>query len=324
MHQAGRGACQPASRPLGSAGLTAAFYRRSSRLYPQCYVAGHDRADHAAAVPRGRRRRGLARAGRGRVRLLPHRVVRGRRPARRRDQRLAGLDDHHPDVDLRHEGVTVRLITITRRLLRAERARRRAGPADLGGGARAGRARRPVRRADRPDHDRRARRPRGDAVLAGRARLRDRGDSPEDLIDPRGRGPSLWFQQMDAPRPQRNRIHVDVWVPHDQAEARVAAAIAAGGHLVTDQTRPRGGCWPTPRATRSTCAPGWAATERRHDTPGSWGAVRTFSTTSRPALRAAASGGRPRPAKTPRGPHGKMTPHSPTPLREVLQAGLQR
>ena len=26
---------------------------------------------------------------------------------------LADLDDHHPDVDVRHEGVTVRLITIT-------------------------------------------------------------------------------------------------------------------------------------------------------------------------------------------------------------------
>ena len=53
-----------------------------------------------------------------------------------------------------------------------------------------------------------------------------------------GRGPSFWFQRMDAPRPQRNRIHIDVWVPHDQAEARIAAAIAAGGHLVTDQHAP--------------------------------------------------------------------------------------
>jgi 4a-hydroxytetrahydrobiopterin dehydratase len=35
---------------------------------------------------------------------------------------------------------------------------------------------------------------------------RDRGDSPEDLIDPYGRGPLLYFQQMDVPRPQRNRI----------------------------------------------------------------------------------------------------------------------
>jgi 4a-hydroxytetrahydrobiopterin dehydratase len=66
-----------------------------------------------------------------------------------------------------------------------------------------------------------------------------RADSPdEDLVDPRGRGASLWFQDMDAPRPQRNRVHIDVWVPHDQAEARVAAAIAAGGRLVTDEHAP--------------------------------------------------------------------------------------
>jgi 4a-hydroxytetrahydrobiopterin dehydratase len=66
-----------------------------------------------------------------------------------------------------------------------------------------------------------------------------RADSPdEDLVDPRGRGASLWFEDMDAPRPQRNRVHIDVWVPHDQAEARVAAAIAAGGRLVTDEHAP--------------------------------------------------------------------------------------
>jgi 4a-hydroxytetrahydrobiopterin dehydratase len=66
-----------------------------------------------------------------------------------------------------------------------------------------------------------------------------RSDSPdEDLVDPRGRGPSFWFQPMDAPRPQRNRVHIDVWVPHDQAEARVAAALAAGGRLVSDEHAP--------------------------------------------------------------------------------------
>ena len=46
----------------------------------------------------------------------------------------------------------------------------------------------------------------------------------EDLLDPLRRGPSFWFQAMDSPRPQRNRIHIDVYVPRDQAEARVAAA----------------------------------------------------------------------------------------------------
>ena len=71
-----------------------------------------------------------------------------------------------------------------------------------------------------------------------RAVLGYRPVGDEDLIDPTCRGPSFWFQQMDAPRPQRNRIHIDVWVPHDQAEARVAAAIAAGGHLVSDEHAP--------------------------------------------------------------------------------------
>ena len=48
-------------------------------------------------------------------------------------------------------------------------------------------------------------------------------------------GSAFWFQQMDEPRPQRNRIHLDVTVPHDVAEARIAAALAAGGTLVSDR-----------------------------------------------------------------------------------------
>ena len=60
------------------------------------------------------------------------------------------------------------------------------------------------------------------------------GSPDEDLVDPRWRGPSIWLQPMDAPRPQRNRFHIDVWVPPELAEARVAAALAAGGRLVRD------------------------------------------------------------------------------------------
>jgi 4a-hydroxytetrahydrobiopterin dehydratase len=59
------------------------------------------------------------------------------------------------------------------------------------------------------------------------------GAAPNGLVDPLRLGPPVWFQQMDAPRPQRNRLHVDVTVGHDVAEARVAAALAAGGTLVT-------------------------------------------------------------------------------------------
>jgi hypothetical protein len=60
-------------------------------------------------------------------------------------------------------------------------------------------------------------------------------ESPEDgLVDPAGQLPAVWFQQMDEPRPQRNRIHFDVTVAEDEAEARVRAAIEAGGRLVDD------------------------------------------------------------------------------------------
>jgi 4a-hydroxytetrahydrobiopterin dehydratase len=54
------------------------------------------------------------------------------------------------------------------------------------------------------------------------------------LRDPIGIGPPFWFQQMDEPRRERSRFHIDITVPHEVADERVAAAIAAGGTLVTD------------------------------------------------------------------------------------------
>jgi 4a-hydroxytetrahydrobiopterin dehydratase len=62
---------------------------------------------------------------------------------------------------------------------------------------------------------------------------------PEDaLVDPLGQGPAIWFQQMDAPRPQRNRLHFDVSVPHDEAHRRIEATVAAGGKLIYDTEAP--------------------------------------------------------------------------------------
>ena len=61
-----------------------------------------------------------------------------------------------------------------------------------------------------------------------------RPDSPdEDLVDPRGRLAPFWFEQMDELRADgAGTIHLVVWVPWDQAEARVAAGVAAGGRIV--------------------------------------------------------------------------------------------
>jgi 4a-hydroxytetrahydrobiopterin dehydratase len=61
------------------------------------------------------------------------------------------------------------------------------------------------------------------------------------LIDPDLQGPAIWFQQMDRERPQRNRVHFDLCVPHDEAARRIEAALAAGGRLVSERWAPA--CW---------------------------------------------------------------------------------
>jgi 4a-hydroxytetrahydrobiopterin dehydratase len=65
-----------------------------------------------------------------------------------------------------------------------------------------------------------------------------RSDSPdEDLVDPRDRGPGFWFEGMREPRGDGGgSIHIAVWVPPEAGEARMKAALAAGGHLVRDRS----------------------------------------------------------------------------------------
>jgi 4a-hydroxytetrahydrobiopterin dehydratase len=60
----------------------------------------------------------------------------------------------------------------------------------------------------------------------------------EDVVDRHRRNPYVSFQQLKPPRPRRGRTHIDVSVPADQAEARVAAAIEAGGRLADDSHAP--------------------------------------------------------------------------------------
>ena len=151
--------------------------------------------------------------------------------------RLADAANHHPDVDLRSDGVTVRLRThdvdglserdveLARQISAA--ARELGVPVDLTGLQIVQVA---IDALVIPD-----------VLPFWRAVLGYEEVDDEDLFDPHWQGPPFWFQQMDAPRPQRNRIHIDVYVPHDQAEARVAAALAAGGHVVSDENAP--GWW---------------------------------------------------------------------------------
>jgi 4a-hydroxytetrahydrobiopterin dehydratase len=154
--------------------------------------------------------------------------------------KLPGIDDHPADMDVRRDGVTVRLITIAEdwygmSQLDVELARQISALARYQGlsadpyaaqtmliipGA-------PVTAEVVPFWR---------AVLGYEPRI----DSPdEDLVDPSRRGTSFWFEQMHEPRPGGSgAIHIAVWVAYEQAEARVAAALAAGGHLVRDDYAP--------------------------------------------------------------------------------------
>jgi len=60
----------------------------------------------------------------------------------------------------------------------------------------------------------------------------------DDVVDPSGRVPLLWFQHTDAHETPRQRFHIDLWVPPDVAEERIAAAVAAGGRVVDDENAP--------------------------------------------------------------------------------------
>jgi len=59
-----------------------------------------------------------------------------------------------------------------------------------------------------------------------------------DAVDPLRRGPLLAFNPIAGDVPGRGRTHLDVFVPADQAHARVDAALAAGGRLVDDSHAP--------------------------------------------------------------------------------------
>jgi 4a-hydroxytetrahydrobiopterin dehydratase len=59
-----------------------------------------------------------------------------------------------------------------------------------------------------------------------------------DAVDPLRCGPQLAFNPISGDTPARGRTHFDVFVPVDQAQARVDAALAAGGRLVDDSHAP--------------------------------------------------------------------------------------
>jgi 4a-hydroxytetrahydrobiopterin dehydratase len=148
---------------------------------------------------------------------------------------LAEEQDHHPDIDLRWGRVVLAVAShdvggITDRDLRLARSVT-AIVADHGGTVESSGLADVEIAIDTMDAARI--RPFWEAVLGFEP------DGPDAITDPQSRLSAIWFQQLDEPRPVRGRIHIDVTVPHDLAELRVEAALAAGGTLVSDASAPR-------------------------------------------------------------------------------------
>jgi 4a-hydroxytetrahydrobiopterin dehydratase len=146
--------------------------------------------------------------------------------------------DHHPDVDLRYREVTFTLAThsaggVTE--LDVELGRRIVALATAAGATLLP----PVDRVE-VAIDAVA----GDALKpfwkAGLGYVEQVTDEGSELRHPGGTGPVVWFQKMDPARAGRGRIHLDVYLSGgtEAAERRVAAAIAAGGRLVSDEHAP--------------------------------------------------------------------------------------
>ena len=140
--------------------------------------------------------------------------------------------DHHPDLDLRYTHVDIRLTShdvgaVTGRDLRLA-GTISALAADAGTGTECATVARLEFALDSPDFA--AVQPFWSAVLA----LESDGD---DLRDPYGALPTLWLQRSGSEEP-RQRWHPDIWLDPAQVPARIEAAVAAGGTLVSDAEAP--------------------------------------------------------------------------------------
>ncbi|MDW3846729.1 4a-hydroxytetrahydrobiopterin dehydratase [Micromonospora sp. BRA006-A] len=146
--------------------------------------------------------------------------------------------DHHPDLDLRYTHVDVRLWShdaggVTGRDLRLARTIA-ALAADAGLTLSAAGLARLELALDTPEHA--VVLPFWRAVLTWQS-PDGRGPDDDEVRDPDGVLPTVWFQRSGRDEP-RQRWHPDVWVDPAEVDARIAAALAAGGTLVSDAEAP--------------------------------------------------------------------------------------
>jgi 4a-hydroxytetrahydrobiopterin dehydratase len=62
--------------------------------------------------------------------------------------------------------------------------------------------------------------------------------APDNGLDPLGHSSTVWMQGLDPENALRHAMHIDVSVAREHAEARLAAALAAGGTIVDESNAP--------------------------------------------------------------------------------------
>lgn len=154
--------------------------------------------------------------------------------------KLPALADNPPDIDVRRDGVTIRVITAAdnwfgpskRDVARARQIS--AAVRELGLTPDPLRAQTVLIIPGAPDI--KAIMPFWQAVLG----YKPRPDSPdEDLVDPGGRSPAFWFEKMNEARSDGGgAIHLAIWVAPEEAQGRIDAALANGGRMVRDDFTP--------------------------------------------------------------------------------------
>lgn len=60
----------------------------------------------------------------------------------------------------------------------------------------------------------------------------------DNAIDPLGHGSTVWMQELDDAKPLRHAMHIDVSVAREHVNARLEAALAAGGRIVDESHAP--------------------------------------------------------------------------------------
>ncbi len=91
--------------------------------------------------------------------------------------------------------------------------------------------------------------------------------SDDNGVDPLGHGSTVWMQELDPAKPLRHAMHVDVSVAREHVEARLAAAVAAGGRIVDESSAPA--AWIlADRAGNKVCIAAWPDGAAEPDPPG--------------------------------------------------------